>query len=182
MKREDAGKIPALQTFHVSRVMLVMSTFTIQTEGVNVEEIMNDIHQRVLEKKQRGVYTDADLARLAELKNDLSPRTNERYSEMSLHLRKLHSNWDMAASGGVIKSHRKLLGPLMVFSKKIATTFLRFFGAPFFTRQTEFNAANVRFNSVVLEEITRLSEENRQLQKTQQDLLQYIEQLKKIDY
>ena len=157
-----------------------MSTFTIQTEGVNVEEIMKDIRQRVLEKKQSGVYTDDDLTRLAELKTDLSPRHNERYSEMSLHLRKLHSTWDMAAGGSAIKSHRKLLGPLMVLSKKIATKFLRFFGAPFFTRQTEFNAANVRFNSVVLEEITRLSEENRQLQQTQQELLHHIEQLKEL--
>jgi hypothetical protein len=156
---------------------MFMATFTIQTEGVNVEEIMKDIHRRVLEKKQAGVYTDDDLARLTELKNDLSPRKNERYSEMSLHLRKLHSNWDMAASGEVIKSHRKVLGPLMVLTKKIATKFLRFFGAPFFTRQTEFNSANVRFSSVVLEELTRLSEENRQLQKTQQELLRRIEQL-----
>lgn len=165
------GKRPSSRITHHA---LSMSTFTIQTEGVNVEEIMKDIQHRVREKKQQGVYTDADLARLTDLKADLSPRTNERYSEMSLHLRKQHSNWDMAASGSDIRSHRKLLGPLMVFSKKIGTKVLRFFGAPFFTRQTEFNAANVRFNSVVLEEITRLTEENRQLRKTQEELLQQI--------
>lgn len=154
-----------------------MQTFTINTEDVNVEEIMKEIHRRVLEKKQAGVYTDEEIQRITELKQDLSPKKNERYSEMNLHLRKLHRNWDVAASAGAITSHRKVLGPLLVLVKRIGAKLLRFFGAAFWTRQTEYNAANVRFNAVVLEELTRLSEENRQLQRTQQELLRQIESL-----
>ncbi len=154
-----------------------MDTFTINTEDVNVEEIMKEIHRRVLEKKQTGVYTDEEIQRISELKKDLSPKKNERYSEMNLHLRKLHRNWDVAASAGAITSHRRVVGLLLVFVKRFGARFLRFFGAAFWTRQTEYNAANVRFNSVVLEELTRLGEENKQLYRTQQELLRQIESL-----
>ena len=140
---------------------------------------MKEIHRRVLEKKQAGVYTDEDISRLTKLKDELSPGKNERYSELNLHLRRLHSNWDVAASSGIISSHRKVIGPILVLIKKIGAKAVRFFGSAFLTRQTEYNAANVRFNSVVLEELTRLTEENRQLQKTQHELLQHIEQLQK---
>ena len=136
---------------------------------------MKEIHRRVLEKKQAGIYTDEEIQRITELKNDLSPKKNERYSELNLHLRKLHVNWDVAASNAIITSHRKILGPVLVFIKRIGFKVLRFVGSAFFTRQTEFNAANVRFNTVVLEELTRLSEENKQLQRTQQELLRQIE-------
>ena len=154
-----------------------MDTFTINTEGVNVEEIMKEIHRRVLEKKQDGIYSDEEIKRVTDLKNDLSPKKNERYSEMNLHLRKLHSNWDVAVNGGTITSHRKILGPVIVLAKRIGFKFIRFFSSAFFTRQTEYNAASVRFNSVVLEELTRLTEENRHLQQMQQELLHQIELL-----
>ena len=140
-----------------------MDTFTIHADNVNVEEIMKEIHRRVLEKKEKGIYSDADIQKITELKQELSPQKNERYSELNLHLRRLHHNWDMAASSSIIRSHRKVLGPILVAVKKIGSRTLRFFGSAFFTRQTEFNAANVRFSSVVLEELTRLSEENKEL-------------------
>jgi len=155
-----------------------MDTFTIKTEGVNVEAIMQEIHQRVLEKKQAGIYTDEELQRITQLKQDLSPKHNERQSEMSLHLRKLHRNWDAAASGGAISSHRKTLGPLIVSLKCVGFKVLRFFGAAFFTRQTEFNAAAARFNTVALDELTRLNEEIKQLQRAQQELVTQIELLR----
>ncbi len=152
-----------------------MDTFTIKAEDVNVEEIMKEIHRRVLEKKQAGVYTDEEIQRITTLKQDLSPKKNERYSEMNLHLRKLHRHWDVAASGGAITSHRKIIGPLFVLIKKIGFRAIQFFGSAFLTKQTDYNAACVRFNAVVLEEIARLNEENKQLQRTQQELLRQIE-------
>jgi len=154
-----------------------MDTFTIHADNVNVEEIMKEIQRRVLEKKDKGIYSDADLQKITELKQELSPQKNERYSELSLHLRKLHLNWDMAASSSIIRSHRKVLGPILVTAKKLGSTLLRFFASAYFTRQTEFNAASVRFNSVVLEELTRLSEENKALKHSQQDLLKRLDAL-----
>lgn len=151
-----------------------MDTFTINAEGVNVAEIMQEIQRRVLAKKQAGVYTDAELQRIANLKTDLSPKKNERYSEMNLHLRKLHCNWDVAASAGIISSHRKVLGPVFVLIKRIGFKLLRFFGSAFFTRQTEYNAVNVRLNTVVIEELTRLTEENRDLQRKYAELLRLL--------
>ncbi|GAK61673.1 hypothetical protein U27_01574 [Candidatus Vecturithrix granuli] len=154
-----------------------METFTIHADNVNVEEIMKEIQRRVLEKKQAGIYSDEELQRITELKQDLSPKKNERYSEMNLHLRRLHHNWDVAASSTIITSHRKILGPFMVAIKKIGFRALLFFGSAFFTRQTEYNAAGVRFSSSVLEELTRLNEENRQLRKMQEELLRQIQEL-----
>ena len=66
-----------------------MDTFTIHAEQVNVQDIMKEIHRRVLEKKQRGVYNDDELRRIAELKSDLSPKQNANLNEMNLHLRRL---------------------------------------------------------------------------------------------
>ncbi len=138
---------------------------------------MQEIHRRVLEKKQAGIYSDEELQRIADLKNDLSPKNNERYSELNLHLRKLHLNWELSGSGAIISSHRKVIGPLMVVMKQAGFKLLKFFGSAFFTRQTEFNAANVRFNTAMLEELTRLSEENKQLVRTQEELMRQIQLL-----
>ncbi len=152
-----------------------MDTFTIHAEQVNVEEIMKEIHRRVLEKKQQGVYTDDELRRIAELKSDLSPKKNEQYAEMTLHLRRLHLNWDVAASNAVISSHRKVIGAALVAVKRLGFRVLKFFGSAFFTRQTEFNATSVRFNTAVLEELNRLSEENKELRRVQQELVRQVE-------
>jgi hypothetical protein len=156
-----------------------MDTFTIKTEDVNVEEIMKEIQRRVLEKKQAGIYTDEEIRRITELKQDLSPKNNEQYSEMKLNLRKLHLNWDVVASSAIITSHRKVVGPMLVLIKRVGFTLIRFFGSAFFIRQTEYNAAGVRLNSLILQELTRLSEENKELRRTQQALLRQIEDLKK---
>ena len=152
-----------------------METFTIHADQVNVEEIMKEIHRRVLEKKQTGVYTDDELRRIAALKSDLSPKKNEQYADMTLHLRRLHVNWDVAASNTIITSHRKVLGKLFVVVKRIGFRLLKFFGSAFFTRQTEFNAVSVRFDSAVLEELNRLSEENKELRRVQQELVRQVE-------
>jgi len=154
---------------------LTMDTFTIHAEQVNVEEIIKEIHRRVLEKKQKGVYTDDELRHIAELKSDLSPKKNEQYAEMNLHLRRLHVNWDVAASQAIISSHRKVIGAALVAIKRIGFRALKFFGSAFFTRQTEFNAASVRFNTAVLDELNRLSEENKELRRVQQELVRQIE-------
>ena len=95
-----------------------MDTFTIHAEQVDVQEIMKEIHRRVLEKKQRGVYNDDELRRIAELKSDLSPKQNANLNEMNLHLRRLHVNWDVAASSAIIRSHRKVIGPMFVAIKR----------------------------------------------------------------
>ena len=58
---------------------------------------------------------------------------------------------------------------------------LRFFGSAFFTRQTEFNAASVRFDTSVVEELTRLNEENKELRRVQQELIRQIEFLQAKD-
>ena len=155
-----------------------MDTFTIHADQVNVEEIMKEIHRRVLEKKQTGVYTDDELRRIAELKSDLSPKKNEQYAEMTLHLRRLHVNWDVAASQAIISSHRKVIGAALVAIKRIGFRLLKFFGSAFFTRQTEFNAASVRFDTSVLEELSRLGEENKELRRVQQELVRQIEELR----
>lgn len=154
-----------------------METFTIHADNVKVEEIMQEIQRRVLEKKQAGIYSDEEIQRITELKQDLSPKKNERYSELNLYLRKMHRHWDVAASATIITSHRKILGPVMVAIKKIGFRILRFIGSAFFTRQTEYNAAGVRFSSVVLEELTRLQQENRQLRQVQEDMLHQIREL-----
>jgi hypothetical protein len=154
-----------------------MDTFTIHADNVNVEEIMQEIHRRVLEKKQAGIYSDEELQRISDLKNDLSPKNNERYSELNLYLRKQHMTWELAGSSAMISSHRKIIGPIMVAMKRIGFKLLKFFGSVFFERQTEFNAANVRFNTTVLQELTRLSEDNKQLLRTQEELVRQIELL-----
>ena len=152
-----------------------MDTFTIHAEQVNVQDIMKEIHRRVLEKKQRGVYNDDELRRIAELKSDLSPKQNANLNEMNLHLRRLHVNWDVAASSAIIRSHRKVIGPMFVAIKRVGFAALRFFGSAFFTRQTEFNAVSVRFATSVVEELTRLNEENKELRRVQQELIRQIE-------
>ena len=47
-----------------------MDTFTIHAEQVDVQEIMKEIHRRVLDKKQRGVYNEYELRSIAEKKSD----------------------------------------------------------------------------------------------------------------
>jgi len=158
-----------------------MDTFTINTEGVNVAEIMKQIQERVLEKKKAGIYTDEEIREVSELKKQLSPQKEGAYGELALHLRRLHHNWDVAASSALITSHRKVLGPVIVALKKVGFRVFRFIGHPLVIRQTEFNAASVRFASVLMEELSRLIQENKDLKERQEKLLREMEERKRME-
>jgi O-antigen chain-terminating methyltransferase len=156
-----------------------MDTFSINTEDIDVAKIMKQIQERVLEKKKAGVYTDEEIREVSELKNQISPQQGGSYGELALHLRRLHHNWEVANSAALITSHRKILGPFIVALKKIGFRIFRFIAHPFVIRQTEFNAASVRFASVLMEELSRLAQENKELKEKQEKLLQEMEELKR---
>lgn len=156
-----------------------MDTFTINTEEIDVAKIMKQIQERVLEKKRAGIYTDEEIREVSELKNEISPQKEGVYGELALHLRRLHHNWDVASSSALITSHRRVLGPIIVTLKKIGFRIFKFIGHPFVIRQTEFNAASVRFSAVLMDELSRLARENKELKEKQEKLSQELEQLKR---
>jgi hypothetical protein len=156
-----------------------MDTFTINTEEIDVAQIMRQIQERVLEKKRAGVYTDEEIRAVSALKKQVSPQSEGIHGELALHVRRLHHNWDVANSAVLITSHRKVLGSLIVALKKIGFRIFKFIGHSFIIRQTEFNAASVRFASILAEELSRLAQENKGLKEREEKLLLEIEELKR---
>lgn len=118
----------------------IMHSFTIKDKEIKVESIMKKINENIEEKKKSGFYKDKEIKNISEMKTSLSdnsnyiqengPNMNEDihtpYSnKLEGHRQYLNQNWESILNGLPIRSHRKIIGPLVFFFKKIIFFLLR---------------------------------------------------------
>lgn len=121
-----------------------MESYVTGEDRVDVEAIMEEIRQRVREKKAQGYYSDEELGRLAEF--ELRPRASEHERiDPSLsddwyryHLDQLEVLWD-ARVEIPISSHRLRLGRYIVWGKVFVRRLLRPYTNMVLSRQSDFN-------------------------------------------
>ncbi|MDI3534977.1 MAG: hypothetical protein PWQ82_1342 [Thermosediminibacterales bacterium] len=116
------------------------SIFEINDEEINVEQIMEQIRQNIKKRKIKEVDLP-DLESLALEDNDYNASFNR--TEFEENVKYNNIAWNIQTEYQ-ITSHRKIIGRLIVFAKKILRKLLRWYINPPFYRQREFNASVTR--------------------------------------
>jgi hypothetical protein len=117
---------------------------------VDAGRLMEEIKERVRERRASGFYSEDEVRRITQMELELTESEPTFSDELEQHLVRLNDGWDTAADP-VITSHRAGVGYLIVAAKR----FLRKLTRPYITlilaRQVEFNSALLQLlNSFVL--------------------------------
>jgi hypothetical protein len=115
----------------------------IKVAGAVDAQLEGELEQKVEAAMRAGKYSKGDAAYIAGMNLNISPGRLE-VSDHTLHqLRCLCQLWDVDIRLKEIKSHRPLVGPLIVALKRMLYPVLRVFLRDFIRQQRSFNAAVV---------------------------------------
>lgn len=159
-----------------------MHSFTIKDRDIQVADIMKKIEENVRERKKAGFYSDDDIYTISTAEVDISHKPlkddksaedeHTRYSrEVETHREYLNQNWDSILKVSII-SHRKIVGPFIVFFKKAVAFLLRPLIMPILESHVQFNSELVRL-------LNLLSLKSRQLDLRLRELDFKLEKFKK---
>ncbi len=120
------------------------------SESVEVARIMEEVRERVRQKRESGFYSEEEVRRITQMELEVTERAAGFHSEIEEHLAALNDAWDTAAEP-VISSHRKLLGPLLINAKRALRRLTKPYITLLLARQVEFNSRLLRLlNTFVL--------------------------------
>lgn len=149
--------------------------FEIDLENINIEDIMNQIRKKIQEK---GVIDE-------EIEFDQTSSEEEMLSE---YLRMVNNLWDVSSYDN-IHSHRKTLGKIIVFIKKVIRKSIFWYIDPIVQQQNEFNSfatrtlnsMNVKLNNMENEIQNIKKDYNNKLENYNNILENYNNRLEKIE-
>ncbi len=117
----------------------------IEDGGIDVERIMARINERVEQRQASGIYEESAIASLM---REVPPEGADTSLSDPLHelnfvvrMASLHSQ---VTSEFPMGSRRKVIGPMIVFTKRVIRKLLRTYVDAVFNQQNEFNAQMVR--------------------------------------
>ncbi len=138
-----------------------MDTFTIKNKDIKVESIMEEIKSSVNKRKKEGIYSDKEIQNISQMEIDISVESNfaETYSSsrsiadqnpdaLENHREYINQNWDIKVAAP-IKSHRRFIGPLIIFLKKLISLLLRPVTNTILESQARFNSELVRLLNIL---------------------------------
>ncbi|NLF24908.1 MAG: hypothetical protein GX589_04525 [Deltaproteobacteria bacterium] len=115
----------------------------IKVAGADDPLLESELDQKVEAAVRAGKYSQGDVAYIARMNLNISPGRLE-VSDHTLHqLRSLCQLWDVDIRLREIKSHRPLVGPIIVALKRMLYPALRVLLKDFIRQQRSFNAAVV---------------------------------------
>jgi O-antigen chain-terminating methyltransferase len=119
-------------------------------QAVDVARLMDEIKDRVRERKASGFYSEEEVRRIVQMELELTEGAPTFSDELEDHLVRLNDGWDTAADP-VITSHRAGVGGLIVATKKLLRRITRPYITMILARQVEWNATLLQLlNSFVL--------------------------------
>lgn len=108
-------------------------------EGVDVAQLMEQIQERVRQRKASGFYSEEEVRRIAKMELEVTEVVPGFRDEIEHHLAILNDAWDTAREPA-IHSHRPVVGPIIVAAKRL----LRRLTTPYINlvlaHQVEFNS------------------------------------------
>jgi O-antigen chain-terminating methyltransferase len=115
-----------------------MDTFEINSDEVNVEEIMKKIREKI---QKKGI--EAYPKEFGVIQND--PTNQKFYNEDSIKndLEYINSNWDIQNNSYLISSHRPAVGKVLIKGRELVHGEVRRYVAPIIQKQTVFNESTV---------------------------------------
>jgi SAM-dependent methyltransferase len=130
------------------------NTIEIRDDEINVEEIMEKIHEKIRRRQAAGERPpDPDCVIESPFKNCHAEKSD---NEIQRDLSYINSNWDIQNNSYNISSHHPYLGNLLVKGRQIVNGEVRRYVDPMIYHQTEFNASTVRLLNQALHKCTEL--------------------------
>jgi O-antigen chain-terminating methyltransferase len=108
------------------------------TGPVDVARLMEDIKERVRQRRAAGSYSDDEVRRITQMELEITDVTGIK-DELEQHIASLNDTWDTAAEP-LITSHRRGVGPLIVATKRLLVRASRPYVRLVLGRQIEFNS------------------------------------------
>lgn len=140
----------------------MVDIFTINDEEINVEDIMRQIRENIAARRARGEIIDIE-----DLSLDESPAMESlsgEFGELRNNLRGINNFWDVSINFPIV-SHRKVLGPIIVFAKKATRKLLRWLLNPPFEKQLTFNSFVAKtLNEISKKFVEEISSHNQEIQ------------------
>jgi O-antigen chain-terminating methyltransferase len=139
--------------------------------AVDVARLMEEIRERVRERRAAGFYSEDEVRRIAQMELEVTEVVPAFQSEIEQHLALLNDAWDTAAEP-VITSHRgKGVGSLIVGGKRLLRRLTRPYIRLVLKPQVEFNGVLLRLlNAFVLPVRDQLREGLVSLQRKTEEL------------
>jgi O-antigen chain-terminating methyltransferase len=139
-------------------------------EGTDAARLMEEIKERVRERRASGFYSEDEVRRITQMEIELAESAPTFQDELEEHLEHLNDGWDTAAEP-VIASHRPGVGAVIVAAKKLIRRVTRPYITLILARQVEFNSALLHLlNAFVLPARDGLATLTRRLEDLSLDL------------
>ena len=118
--------------------------------AVDVARLMEEIKERVRERRASGFYSEDEVRRIVQMELELTEGAPTFSDDIEQQLARLNDGWDTAVDP-VITSHRAGVGHLIVAAKKLLRRLTRPYITLVLARQVEFNGTLLQLlNSFVL--------------------------------
>ena len=105
---------------------------------------MKEVEQSAISRMSDQAITFQDVQNIKNRQLDLIPKDLEISSERLEKLRRLCQLWEVDIHMGELKSHRKIIGRVIVGIKKLIFPIIRFMLKDLIREQRDFNAASIR--------------------------------------
>ncbi len=117
---------------------------------VDVARLMEEIKERVRQRRASGFYSEEEVRRIVQMELEVAEVVPPSQTEIEHHLAALNDAWDTAAEP-IITSHRKAIGRVIVTVKRLLRRLTRPYINLVLARQVEFNGTLLRLlNASVL--------------------------------
>ncbi|MBI4011869.1 MAG: class I SAM-dependent methyltransferase [Candidatus Rokubacteria bacterium] len=147
-----------------------MSDQASQPGAVDVARLMEEIKERVRQRRAAGFYSEEEVRRIAQMELEVTEVVPGFQTEIEHHLALLNDAWDTAAEP-VITSHRKGVGRVIVALKRLLRGLTRPYITLVLARQVGFNSTLLRLlNAFVLPVRDQLREGLVSLQRKTEEL------------
>jgi len=158
-------------------------SFEVKAEGVDVERLLADVHNRIEERRQAGLYTDAELRFIAErtLEGILTGR--DLRADLLDEFRARDTQWNFAFDPDTIyRSSRGLMGRLLETARRALRPVQKLFwnANPMIaalSRQSDLNRFNAHLVHNLVLELSRLHLEVQELRNRNLQLAGRVEAL-----
>lgn len=104
---------------------------------INPKDLMDRVRKNILNKKEVNVSNEFFTAENINLDG-----INKDIDSLFINIQKLNETWQINDFN--IKSHRKILGPLLVLAKRFIRKMLYWLFRPYINQQVNFNAVATR--------------------------------------
>ncbi|MGH7266214.1 MAG: hypothetical protein ACREMB_15410, partial [Candidatus Rokuibacteriota bacterium] len=124
--------------------------------GVDVARVMEEIRERVRERRASGFYSDEEVRRIAKMELEVTDVVPGFRDEIEHHLAVLNDGWD-TAQDPEITSHRRAVGALIVGLKTVLRRLTRPYINLVLTRQVDFNSRLLHLLNAFIPPVTEIS-------------------------